>query len=283
MRIIINLLFITLLFLLSNSYAIPLEIDTVYSFDNVPIIYQKAGDGDQILVFVHCWSCDKSYWQNQLDYFKNNYTVYAIDLAGHGYSGTERADWTMENYAKDVIAVFEKEDLDNVILIGHSMGGSVVLAATNILKGKVKALITIDTFQDIEVQWSDEQYAGFIKPFEEDFKITTKNFVISIFAEESDSNVVMMISDDMASAPPEIALASFKSLFKFEKTALFDELDIPVRFINSSRFPTKTESAERHIKDFKLRIIEDVGHFPMFEKPDEFNKILRETIKEIDD
>ena len=128
------------------------EYSTINTFDDTPIVYEKTGNGEQALVFVHCWSCDKNYWQNQLEYFGNKYTVIAIDLAGHGESGLDREDWTVENYGKDVKAVVEKENLSNVILIGHSMGGPVVLSAAEQLGDEVKALITIDTFQDIEQQ-----------------------------------------------------------------------------------------------------------------------------------
>jgi pimeloyl-ACP methyl ester carboxylesterase len=255
---------------------------TVYSFDNTPIVYQKTGSGEQDLVFVHCWSCDKSYWTAQLEYFANNYSVYAIDLAGHGESGLDRKEWTIENYAKDVVAVVEKEELVNVILIGHSMGGPVVLSAAHQMGDKVKALIAIDTFQDIEGRWTDEQFEGFFKPFEEDFPITTKAFVKSIFGENADSNLVETISNDMSSAPPEVALASFRNLFEFEEAPIFDETAIPVRFINSKRFPTNTEAATKHIKEFELKIIEDAGHFPMLENPKEFNRILEETMRELE-
>ena len=247
-----------------------------------PIIYQKTGNSEQALVFVHCWSCDKSYWIGQLEYFANDYSVFAIDLAGHGESGLNRTEWTIENYANDVAAVIKKEELENFILIGHSMGGPVVLSAAHLMSDKVKALIAVDTFQDIEGRWTDEQFEGFFKPFEEDFPNTAKAFVQSIFGENADSNLVKTISNDMSSAPPEVALASFRNLFEFEEAPIFDETSIPVRFINSKRFPTNSEAAKKHIKNFELKIIDGVGHFPMLENREEFNKVLEETIKELE-
>ena len=265
----------------AQDYGIPVSNGTVNSFDNVPIVYQKTGSGETVLVFVHCWSCDKSYWAGTIDYLSKNYKVYAIDLAGHGESGLGRTEWTIENYAKDVKAVVDKEGLDKVILIGHSMGGSVVLTAAQLLGDKVKALITIDTFQDIEEKLTQEQMDGFYKMFEEDFTGTTKEFVKDLFAENADSILVMKIADDMSSAPPDVALASFKSLFQFDEAANFDKINIPVRFINSDKFPTNTDATKRHINDFDVKIIKGVGHFPMLEKPEEFNKLLEETINEL--
>jgi pimeloyl-ACP methyl ester carboxylesterase len=280
-KIILSLFIFFITTLEAQNKIVNAEKDTALSFDDETIVYQKAGSGEHALIFVHCWSCDKSYWANQVNYFDKNFKVIAIDLAGHGESGIGRVDWTIENYAKDIKAVLDKEKLNNVILIGHSMGGPVVLAAAELLGNKVKALITVDTFQDIEQKLTQEQIDGFYKSFEKDFVSATKEFVKSLFPENADSNLVKMVAEDMSSAPPNIALASFRSLFRFDEAANFDKINLPVRFINSDKFPTNIEAAKRHIKDFNLKIIKGVGHFPMLEKPEEFNKILEETINRL--
>lgn len=254
--------------------------DTAYSFDNVPIVYEKTGSNEFILIFVHGWSCDKSYWGDQLEYFGSKYSVVAVDLAGHGESGLNRKEWTIENYGKDVKAVVEKENLNNIILIGHSMGGAIVLSVARQLNDKVKALVGIDTYHDIEYKYSDEQLKEFYTPFEKDFAVTAKEFVKGMFPENADSNLVEKISIDMSSAPPEVALASFRAFFKYDEAKNFEKINIPVRFLNADAYPTNTEAAKRHIKDFDLKIMKGTGHFLMLEKPDEFNKLLEETITE---
>jgi len=102
-----------------------------------------------------------------------------------------------------------------------------------------------------------------------------------MFFENADSNIVEMISSDMSSAPPVIAVASIRDFLKFDKAANFDKINVPIRFINSDKYPTNTEAAMRHIKDFDLKIIKGVGHFLMLEKPEEFNSVLKETIEEL--
>jgi pimeloyl-ACP methyl ester carboxylesterase len=270
------------LFVLTSFAQPPLQKDTAYSFDDVPIVYQKAGNGNQVLVFVHGWSCDKSYWRNQIEFFAKKCTVIEIDLAGCGESGLSRKDWTIENYGKDVKAVVEKENLNNVILIGHSMGGDVIETAAVELGDKVKALIGIDTFQEIETPATDEQVKSFTKSFEENFHDAAKNFVKRMFYENADSNLVEMISEDMASAPPEVAIPTLKAAIKFNEAILFDKINIPVRFLNSDHYPTNIEAAKRHIKDFDIKEMKGVGHFLMLEKPEEFNKLLEGTINELE-
>jgi len=288
MNKLLSLLFLLLIFtfnLFAQDAGLVVQKDTVDSFDEEPVVYLKTGNGDLALVFVHCWSCDKSYWKGLLEHFSKNYTVYAIDLAGHGESGLGRVDWTIENYGKDVKAVIEKESaeggLGDVILIGHSMGGAVVLSAALHIGDKVKALIGIDTYHEIELKYSEEEINEFCSPFEKDFTNTTKQFVKGMFFENADSNIVEMISSDMSSAPPVVALASLRDFLKFDEAANFNKINVPIRFINSDKYPTNTEAANRHIKDFDLKIINGVGHFLMLEKPEEFNNMLEETINNL--
>src|ERR1700694_1615371 len=102
---------------------------TVSSADGVPIAYEVRGQGPTTLVFVHGWSCDRNYWRHQMDAFQGQYRVIALDLAGHGASGKGRTAWNIPNFANDVAAVVRAVDAKNVVLIGHSLGGPVVVEA----------------------------------------------------------------------------------------------------------------------------------------------------------
>src|SRR5688500_10631395 len=104
----------------------PTEIARVNSSDGTPIAYQITGAGAPALVFVHGWSCDRGYWAGQIEPLSRQFTVVAIDLAGHGESGLGRKNFSMESFGDDVAAVVNRLGLQRVVLIGHSMGGDVV-------------------------------------------------------------------------------------------------------------------------------------------------------------
>jgi pimeloyl-ACP methyl ester carboxylesterase len=58
---------------------------TANSTDGVTIRYHVTGDDyEPALVFVHCWSCNRRFWDDQLAYFARDHKVVRLDLAGHG-------------------------------------------------------------------------------------------------------------------------------------------------------------------------------------------------------
>ena len=130
------------------------------SEDGVPIYFQSRGQGDYTLVFVHGWCTDMSYWDAQIPSFRVYYRVVTLDLAGHGRSGRDRAVWSMEAFGQDVAAVVRKLDLNNVILIGHSLGGPVVLEAAR-LPGYPRSSVPGHAGRLAVVRWGASAYPTF--------------------------------------------------------------------------------------------------------------------------
>jgi pimeloyl-ACP methyl ester carboxylesterase len=60
----------------------------VNSADGVRIAYTTKGECEPALVFIHGGLADRTCWSNQIDVFGERYKVVALDLAGHGESGT---------------------------------------------------------------------------------------------------------------------------------------------------------------------------------------------------
>ena len=102
-------------------------IDFACSADDIPVAFEANGSGTPAIVFVHGWSCDRSYWEAQIEDFAWRHRVVAVDLTGHGASGVGRPAWTMPAYGNDVVAVLERLDVPDAVLIGHSMGGDVIV------------------------------------------------------------------------------------------------------------------------------------------------------------
>ncbi len=253
----------------------------VKSTDGTEIKYSISGEGNPALVFVHCWSCDKSYWDYQVEEMSNDFKVVAIDLAGHGESGL-RKNYTMEAFGQDVASVVNSLKLDKMVLIGHSMGGPVVIEAAQLLGDKVIGLIGVDNFQDLGLERNDDQHKQTMESFQNDFKSTTYNFVAGMmFPENADTNLVKKIAEDMSESPAEVGISAFVNASYYDYDEEIKKLEIPVININADKWPTNLKNNQKIYPKFDVRILKGTGHFLNQEKPDEFNKILKEVVGEL--
>jgi len=248
------------------------------SADGISLAFDVRGAGTPTLLFVHGWSCDRGYWKNQLDAFAERHQVVAVDLAGHGQSGAGRVAWTMPSFADDVVAVADELHLDRMILIGHSMGGDVIVEAARRLPGRVAGLVWVDVYRTFREPRSRQDLERFVAPFRADFGPTTRDFVRGMFVPGSDPDLVEWVAADMAAAPPDIALGSMEHARTFlpEVVQGLREIGLPIVAINPDNEPTDVEALQRH--GIRTVVMPGIGHFPFLEDPPAFNRLLRETI-----
>jgi len=112
--------------------------------DGAIINYQVSGKGDKTLLFVHGSYIDKTYWNEQVNYFSQGNRVVTLDLPGHGRSGRERKNWSVQSFAEDIVTLTKELDLKNVILIGHSLAADINLIAATSHPELFKEFIAID-------------------------------------------------------------------------------------------------------------------------------------------
>lgn len=283
----LSLLFVIPCLILTGCATAPPAVRhaVVLSDDAERIAYDVAGQGHTSLIFVHGWSCDGRYWKAQMSEFANHYQVIAVDLAGHGHSSATRSDFTMPSFAQDIRAIIDNEGIQNAIIIGHSMGGAVAAEAAKLMPDKVIGIVGVDTLQNVAEHIPQGVIDAMTAPFEADFFTAAHAFVAPMFLQGADGQLVQWVTEDMSSAPTGPAISSFRHyLGQFESgqaAAVFAQVNVPVVSINTRGWPTAEEENRKHIKDYQLLYIEESGHFPMLEKPAEFNSLLRQALHAI--
>ena len=266
-----------------NEVEPTITVDDAISADGVSIAYEVKGEGEPALVFIHGWCCDRSYWKEQLSHFAEKYKVVAIDLVGHGESGLDRKEWTMGAFGEDVVAVVNKLNLKQIVLVGHSMGGHVLLEASRRMPKRVIGLVGVDTLHDFEFKFTQEQIDDWFSPLRSNFVEATKDNVRTMFTPNSDPTLVEKIVADMSSAPQEVGLGALEGYVDFQNNEIIQvlkEVKAPITCINSDQYPTNVETNQRYTPSFQSKIMSGVGHFNMMEDPETFNRLLEETIQE---
>jgi len=251
------------------------------SSDGVEIAYQAEGKGNYTLVFIHGWCCDKSYWKNELSLTEKGYRVVILDLAGHGESGRNRSAYSIKAFGDDVAAVVNNIKADRVILVGHSIGGLVMIEAARVLKEKVIGLIAVDSLIDVErslvTREENDEFLAFVQ---NDFRNGVKKMITSsgMFTKKSDPKLVAQIAENISQCSPETGMKSWQAVYEYDLPASMDSLGRSFWNINSDMYPTNIEAGEQHAKRFIVETIPDVGHFIMLENPETFNKVLLSII-----
>jgi len=257
---------------------------TIRAEDGLSIVCEVRGKGDTALVFLHGWCGDRAYWKNQVGAFAPDYRIVALDQAGHGESGKDRKVWNGSSLAGDVEAVVKVLGLKRVILIGHSMGGPVALRAAKRMPGTVVAVIGVDTLQNAEFKMPKEVTKKFMEGFEADFKGTMRAGFGGLLHEKTDPELKKWLLTRAEAQDQKMALALMRDLSSQDMKVLLKEAKVPVRCINSSggfKFHTPTAiDVNKKYADYDAVLIEGVGHYPMVERPAEFNQKLRDVLKE---
>ena len=112
-------------------------------------IWQTESKNKNLLIFIHGTGAHKKWWYPIAPQFINYSNVIAIDLPGMGDSGF-RQKYSIKDFGQCVISIIEKEqsnlDIDNIFIVGHSLGGQVAGYVASEEKELVSNLIMIDTF-----------------------------------------------------------------------------------------------------------------------------------------
>jgi pimeloyl-ACP methyl ester carboxylesterase len=255
---------------------------TATSPDGIPIRYHVAGKGDPALVFVHCGGCERSFWDGQVAYFAAKHRVVALDLAGHGQSGAGRKDWAMPAFGQDVVSVVEALGLKRVVLIGHSLGGPVVLEAARRMPGRVVGLVLVDTMVDFEQRLAAEEVEKYLSALRADYRATTTAITSQYFFSASTPEPVKArVLETVLSVPQEIGVAVFRSSAAYDPLPALRKIKAPIRAINSDLFPTNVEGNRRYAPGYQVAIMKGVGHYLMLEQPEAFNALLAEALREL--
>lgn len=252
----------------------------VISTGNVPIYYDVKGKGDPALMFVHGWSRNRNDWDGQIDYFSEKHKVIRLDLAGHGESIGNRNDWSILAFSHDVMAVIEKLDPKQIVIIGHSLGAPVAIKTARRLPDRIVGIVAVDAFHNVEEKFTQDQIDDILAPFRYDFVETYAQGARMML---KDSTQIQKSIEQIASFSPEIGIASLERCYHYNSNNLIPalkEVKVPIRCINADVIPTNVEAARRYASSFDVIIMEGVGHEMQTADPERFNQLLERILSE---
>ena len=132
--------------------------------------YTLEGNG-KTLLFIHGLSDNLIYWEFLAKNLKKNYQILRVDLQGHGKSKLINSKLTIDTFVEDINNLLLKLNIDNVKIIGFSLGGAISLDFSIKYPEKVNSLVLMSSFHK-----TDSHLEKIFHEFENSLKISFKDF-----------------------------------------------------------------------------------------------------------
>jgi pimeloyl-ACP methyl ester carboxylesterase len=181
-----------------------------------------------------------------------------------------------------VVAVVEALGLDDLILVGHSMGGPVALLAAERLGDRVRGVVAVEALHDPDLSFDPDAMAPFLELMDEDYDRFWEVNVQSALPPDTDPAIADRILEAARATPVAVARGLMLSFADYSASEVLARCEVPVRCVNGTLNPTRTEASRELHPDFDAVVLPGVGHFPMFEVPGELHAALARIVDELE-
>lgn len=223
------------------------------------------------IVFLHGSGGSSHFWTAQVEGLAERVNTVAVDLPGHGRSGSQGKN-TIADYTRAVVEFLDVIDTPKNIACGLSMGGAIVQQLLLDFADRFEAGILIGTGARLKV------LPAIFESIEKDYMDFVE--MISKFAssEKTDAEVSQPFRDDFIRCRPGVTFGDFQACHAFDLTERLTEISLPVLVISADDdklTPSKyARFLEDRIPDAARIHIEDAGHIAPMEKPREVNRAI---------
>lgn len=256
-------------------------IELIKTVDNIRINYEQKGSGD-LIVLLHGWGSNIKLFANLIDLLSKKYTVVAMDMPGFGESQEPPSAWCVDDYADFVIKFLADYDAKQVMLLGHSFGGRVIikLNSRKDLPFSISKVILVDSAgilppKSNKKSWRTRKYK-MGKAF-----LSTK-IMQKLAPDALEKLRVKYGSADYAAASPLMRQVLVKVVNE-DLEPLLPNIKCPTLLIwgvNDTATPLSDgEKMEKLIPDAGLVKLENAGHYSFLEQQFLFNRVMCSFMK----
>lgn len=252
-------------------------MSTFKTQDGTQIYFKDWGNGKPVL-FSHGWPLDGDMWDTQLNFLaENGYRVIAFDRRGFGRSDQPWEGYNYDTFASDINDLINHLDLQNVTLVGFSMGGGdVTRYINNYGSERVDSLVLLGAVTPIFGKTADyptgvdsSVFEGIRQGLRKDRAQFISDFAVPFYG----TNAGQTVSAGVLTQTLNIALlASLKGTIDcvtaFAETDFrpdMKKIDVPTLVIHGSNdqvvpFETTGKVAAGMIKDAQLKVYDNAPH-----------------------
>lgn len=279
MRWLISILFVAQTLLAENALL-----------NGKKIYYVTKGSGPNTMMLIHGWACDHSFLDAQMVEFAKSRRVVSLDLPGHGQSEFP-AGLKMDHFVASIEAVRSAAGINQMVIVGHSMGALVAREYAKKYPARTKGLVFLDgsIFQLPPGAEDRQRWAEGITRLAKSFGPANEKqvrersvsvFLSNMYTDDTPRELRMTILSKVLATPAETAEAAMMSMTDL-KLWTEDRQDLPVLALRAGRQLPPNE--EPYLKSLYPRLqykfMPGMSHFLMMEQPAKVNDEILAFLK----
>lgn len=247
---------------------------------SISYLLQETDVVDSTIIFIHGFPFNKNMWIPQLEELPSNVRGIAVDVRGHGSTTSGHGFFSVDVFARDLLAFIRTLELKNVVLCGVSMGGYIALRAREINPALFSGLILSDThsFADTD-EGKLHRFAtieSVLKHGKRSFSIGFVSKILSSKTIQQKPEVVELIKSSIRRNTETSICSTLLALAsRTDTTKSLEDINIPVLIIRGEEDELisleQVQKMEALIRDVRYVEFPECGHLPNLENSTRFN------------
>jgi pimeloyl-ACP methyl ester carboxylesterase len=248
------------------------------------VFYLTEGTGPRTALLSHGSGMSARSWVNQLHGHPATLRMIAVDLPGHGESDPTPAA-SVEEYAAVVGDVLAALECGPVVVVGHSLGGSIAIALAAQRPALVRGLVLIASCLRLPLIDSvGERLVAYLPgPLRRLLFFSMARRVL--FAPDAAADAIATAMRDLRACRPETLAADVRAARAMDLTEPAAGLDVPTLVLAGERdrltSPALAERLSALIRRSRLAIVPGVGHMLPLEAPERVNREIAAFVESL--
>ena len=249
--------------------------------DGVRLYYEDTGHGKAI-VLIHGGGLSMGWWSKQIPVLSRRFRVIAADTRGNGRSDKTPWGHRTARYAMDVRQIIESLDLDDITLVGWSIGARTVLSYIELFRGsRLKGVVLVDEVPSVEVHDPPEPETE-APPEDEVERRRWELRKMFVSLDVSDEDLDRLLAESKENIPAQ-GVTLGPDYRAQDWRPMLPSIHLPVLITTggkSGALPGCKHMFE-HIPGARIEVFEHCGHVLFYEEPDRFNAVVTKFIESI--
>ncbi|KAK4496861.1 hypothetical protein PRZ48_011310 [Zasmidium cellare] len=274
----------------------------VRTSDGVELAYDQHGESSKpSIIFLPGWCQTALQWRKQYEDLGQHFHVTTYDYRGHGSSEKTNRGYRIARFAADLNDILVRLNLNDVTLVGHSMGCSVMWSFWDIFvteRHRIKSLILVDQTSCMLPRpgWSEEQAKEigtlftqqsldeFAIALQSDARATMSQFVPAMFTDKAAKEDVAWTLERNLMIDSKSAATLLLDHVKNDWRDVLETINVPTLVVGATGSFCPMSALDylvAHIPGARLVAIEKEeggSHFMFWESPEKFNALVRRFI-----